>query len=262
MTIVSGLGKRFGLFSLGLLLTACLTTHPTSSPPPTMTGVTVAATRLPQVARSTLTRVVANTPTLSDFTPTPVAMAPSPTSPSERDASWCQQPPDDYTRVKVNGQTINARTLWMLKRAATFYHGRGSPLNVLQGSYTDKLAASFGTHAGGGAVDISVRAALTSSALLSETEQLDLVQALRQAGFAAWLRLPADLNPPTTLHIHAIAIGDTELSEAARRQLDGPEGYFRGGDGIPPTQGGPHPDRYGGPIVCSWMTRLGFTDLR
>ncbi len=150
----------------------------------------------------------------------------------------------------------------MLKRAAALYHGRGGPLNVIQGSYTDALAASFGTHAGGGAVDISVRVALTSSVVLSETEQLDLVRALREAGFAAWLRLPTDLNPPVTLHIHAIAISDTELSEAARRQLDGPEGYFRGGDGIPPEQGGPHPDRYGGPIICGWMTWLGFANLR
>ena len=150
----------------------------------------------------------------------------------------------------------------MLKRAAALYQGRGSPLNVIQGSYTDDLAASFGTHAGGGAVDISVRVALTSSVVLSETEQLALVRALRRAGFAAWLRLPTDLKPPVTLHIHAIAIGDAELSEAARQQLDGPEGYFRGDDGIPPAQGGPHQDRYGGPVMCGWMTRLGFADLR
>lgn len=189
-------------------------------------------------------------------------MAPAPTSTSEPVSPLCQPPPDDYTRLKVNGQLINARTLWMLKRAAVLYHERGSPLNVIQGSYTDALAASFGTHAGGGAVDISVRVSLTSSVVLSETEQLALVHALREAGLAAWLRLPTDLNPPVALHIHAIAIGDAELSEAARRQIDGPEGYFRGGDGIPPAQGGPHSDRYGGPIVCDWMRQLGFMDLR
>ena len=107
-----------------------------------------------------------------------------------------------------------------------------------------------------------MRVALTSSVVLSETEQPALVRALRRAGFAAWLRLPADLKPPVTLHIHAIAIGDAELSEAARQQLDGPEGYFRGDDGIPPAQGGPHQDRYGGPVMCGWMTQLGFVDLR
>ena len=191
-----------------------------------------------------------------------ITAVPSSTSTRAPDSPLCQRPPADYTRLKVNDQLINVRTLWMLKRAAVLYHGRGSPLNVIQGSYTDALAASFGTHAGGGAVDISVRVSLTSSVVLSETEQLALVHALREAGFAAWLRLPTDINLPVSLHIHAIAIGDAELSEAARRQIDGPAGYFRGSDGIPPAHGGPHPDRYGGPIVCDWMRQLGFTDLR
>ncbi len=166
------------------------------------------------------------------------------------------------SELKIKTAQGRGPRAFLEQRAASLYHGRGSPLNVIQGSYTNNVAASFGTHAGGGAVDISVRVALTSSVVLSETEQLDLVRALREVGFAAWLRLPADLKPPVALHIHAIAIGDAELSEAARRQLDGPESYFRGEDGIPPSQGGPHPDRYGGPIVCNWMRQLGFTDLR
>jgi hypothetical protein len=194
--------------------------------------------------------------------PSLITAVPSSTSTSEPDSPLCQQPPADYTHVKVNGHLINARTLWMLKRAAVLYAGRGSPLNVMQGSYTVALAASFGTHAGGEAVDISVRVSLTSSGVLSETEQLALVRALRDAGFAAWLRLPTDLNLPVALHIHAVAIGDVELSETARRQIDGPEGYLRGGDGIPPAQGSLQPDRYGGPIVCGWMRQLGFTDMR
>jgi hypothetical protein len=222
----------------------------------------VTTTRPLQVAIATSARGVPSKPTSAPVLPSPATTAPAPTSTSEPDSPPCQRPPDDYTRVKVNSQMINARTLWMLKRAAVLYHGRGSPLNVIQGSYTAVLAASFGTHAGGGAVDISVRVSLTSSGVLSETEQLALVRALREAGFAAWLRLPTDLNPPVALHIHAIAIGDVELSAAARQQLDGPEGYFQGGDGIPPAQGGSHPDRYNGPIVCDWMIRLGYSDLQ
>jgi len=70
--------------------------------------------------------------------------------------------------------------------------------------------------------------------------------------------LPGDLSPATTVHIHAIAIGDRELSEAARQQLDGLAGYFRGLNGVPPENGGTQPDRYGGPIVCAWMKDLGF----
>jgi hypothetical protein len=170
----------------------------------------------------------------------------------------CQKPPDDYRRVTIRKQTINARTLWMLQLAQALYQGRGDPLNVVQGSYTDTVAASFATHAGGGAVDISVRVKNQPDTLLDANEIADLANALRQAGFAAWARLPGDLSPATATHIHAIAIGDRDLSEAARRQLDGSAGYFRGLNGIPPENGGTQPDRYGGPIVCEWMKDLGF----
>jgi hypothetical protein len=174
----------------------------------------------------------------------------------------CHRPPDDYTRVEINGETINARTLWMLTLAKALYHGRGDPLNVSQGSYVGDDPGSFGTHAGGGAVDVRVRVKDAPQDILSYPEMVELVNALRQAGFAAWLRLPDDLEPPVPLHIHAIAVGDRELSPAARRQLDGPEGYFRGLDGVPPEYGGPKPDRYGGPVICDWMIELGFRDLR
>lgn len=174
----------------------------------------------------------------------------------------CQQPPDDYTRTTLNGHVINQRTLWMLQLADALYEGRGDPLRVVQGSYTDTVASSFGTHAGGGAVDISVRAKAAPNAVLSTAEAVTMVLALRRAGFAAWLRLPDDLSPPSPLHIHAIAVGDRELSPSARQQLDGPEGYFRGMDGVPPAFGGPKPDRYGGPVICQWMRDLGYDDLR
>ncbi len=254
--------RQISLLGLCLVLAACLSSHPRPAPDSTPKVASVATIQLPHVAVPTLTPVMSGGFSPSPVSPSAITMVPGPTLSSQPDSSKCQQPPDDYTRVKLNGQTINARTLWMLQRATTLYSGRGSPLNVIQGSYTSELAASFGTHAGGGAVDISVRIALTSSVVLSATEQLDLVRALRAAGFAAWLRLPTDLKPPVALHIHAIAIGDKELSEAARQQLDGPEGYFRGDDGIPPPQGGPHQDRFGGPIICDWMRRFGFTDLR
>lgn len=146
----------------------------------------------------------------------------------------------------------------MLQLAQALYRGRGDPLNVVQGSYTDAVAASFGTHAGGGAVDISVRVKDQLATLLDANEMAELVTALRQAGFAAWVRLPGDLSPAAATHIHAIAIGDRDLAEAARRQLDGPTGYFRGLNGIPPENGGTQPDRYSGPIVCEWMKDLGF----
>jgi hypothetical protein len=174
----------------------------------------------------------------------------------------CQSPPDDYARTTINGYTVNARTLWMLNLANDIYQGRGDPLRVTQGSYTNEVNTSFGTHSGGGVVDISIRVKDSPTEILTLAEASELVVALRQSGFAAWLRLPTDLNPPSPFHIHAVAIGDRELSTAARMQLDGPQGYFRGMDGVPPEHGGPKVDRYGGPIVCDWMTKVGFQDLR
>lgn len=172
----------------------------------------------------------------------------------------CEQPPDDYIRTTIKGHVVNARTFWMLRRASEMVHGQGDPLRVTQGSYVDELTASFGTHAGGGAVDISVRA--SKGGVLATSDMVELIRALRQAGFAAWVRRPGDLKPPVPLHIHAIAIGDRELSEAARRQMDGPEGYFRGLNGVPPENGGTAKDRHGGPVLCPWMEALGFRDLR
>jgi hypothetical protein len=171
----------------------------------------------------------------------------------------CLKPPDDYTRVEVNGQEVNLRTLWMLERAQSLYGGPGDLLRVTQGSYTDAEPNSFGTHNGGGAVDISIRdPANPSQVLWNETDAM--VAALRIAGFAAWYRAPGDLGPGSPAHIHAIAIGDQELSSATRDQLIGPSGYFRCLDGLSPPLG-PNPDRHGGPIICDWMLALGYGNL-
>jgi hypothetical protein len=253
--------KLSGMACVMALLVSCTWTTALSdfaqlTPQPTIGKPT------PEATASTLEA----TPTSGNTfvaTATPIGLpAPmsTPASPSAPPA--CQPPPDDYTRVTIGDHQLNARTLWMLRLAGSSYHGRGDPLNITQGSYTDDDPASFGTHAGGGAVDISVRVKDKPAEILSKDEIAELVTALRQAGFAAWARFPEDFDPPAPLHIHAIAIGDRELSEAARRQLDGPGGYFQGFDGVPPEHGGPKPDRYGGPIICGWMAELGFTDLR
>jgi hypothetical protein len=90
-----------------------------------------------------------------------------------------------------------------------------------------------------------------------------LLRALRAAGFAAWLREYGEVYPDSAIHIHAIAIGDQELSVEAEKQLTGPAGYFRGYSGLPFPEGGtPTPDRYGGPVICQWMIDLGYQDLR
>jgi hypothetical protein len=153
---------------------------------------------------------------------------------------------------------LNQRTLEMLAYAAALYGGAlditGSA--ITQGSYNRAVEASFGTHDGGGAVDLSVMAPGTYDIL---TEEIDpLILALRQAGFAAWLRDFNTLYPGSPIHIHAIAIGDRELSMPAREQLAGPFGYFWGYNGLPTEDGIPIRDPHGGPVVCPWMMEMGY----
>jgi hypothetical protein len=151
----------------------------------------------------------------------------------------------------------------MLSHAQELYGGEIELTGhaITQGSYTDSLAASFGTHAGGGAVDLSVMRQGTYTVLWDDIEPL--LRALRAAGFAAWLREYGELHPDSPIHIHAIAVGDRELSEASQEQLTGEAGYFRGYSGLPVAMyGPPTPDRYGGPVVCQWMIDLGYRDLR
>ena len=153
----------------------------------------------------------------------------------------------------------------MLDHAQALYDAHGGVIDLrvalTQGSYTGgALAASFGTHDGGGAVDLSVRDPVTWEVLRDEIEPL--IAALRTAGFAAWLRDTGDLYPDSPIHIHAIAVGDRALSEAARAQIDGTFGYLRGFDGLPRRNGIPVEDRHGGPVICQWMLDEGFRDLR
>ena len=227
---------------------------PTSLPTPMLT---VTAEPTPTTPMITAPPPASPTPTLA---PTVTLL---PTASMERAAagtavpqSACQRPPDDYSLVEVNGWVVNVRTHWMLQLAQVLYAGPGSILRITQGSYTSGEPGSFGTHDGGGVVDISIRHPTTLKVLWGEAEPM--VLALRQAGFAAWYRAPGDLWPGAPAHIHAVAIGDRDLSPAAREQLEGEWGYFRGMDGIPPPYGGPHPDRHGGKILCDWMLELGY----
>jgi hypothetical protein len=231
-----------------LLLASCLApSSPDALPIPSTPTLTATLTPVP--------------PTLTATTvPSPTATMP-PTSTPE--PAGCLKPSEDYTPVEVNGQTLNARTFAMLAYAQELYGGEIDLTGyaVTQGSYTNAVSASFGTHAGGGAVDLSVMRQGTYTVLWDDVPRL--LQALRASGFAAWLRDYGELHADSPIHIHAIAIGDRDLSPAAAEQLTGPAGYFRGFSGLPVEQyGGPSPDRFGGPILCQWMIDLGYQDLR
>lgn len=181
--------------------------------------------------------------------------------------SFCQMPPDDYTIIEFDYARLNARTVAMLDQATMIYHTLGGLLEfdflnaLVQGSYNPGVVeASFGTHDGGGAVDLSVRAPVTRVVMTDEIPLM--LRALRVAGFAAWLRDTGELYDGSPIHIHAIAIGDAELSDVARGQIDGPFGYLRGFNGLPQESGIPLPDTSGEMLICPWMVELGFTDMR
>jgi hypothetical protein len=178
----------------------------------------------------------------------------------------CLTPPDDYTRLKIGFSILNLRTLAMLDQAQSLYNTESGIIRfreaIMQGSYNKGgVAASFGTHDGGGAVDLSVRSRDADRHILTD-EIAPMLRALRVAGFAAWLRDTGELYPGSPIHIHAIAIGDKELSSAARGQIDGTFGYLRGFDGLPRDDGIPHLDGSGVMLVCQWMVDRGFKDLR
>lgn len=115
-------------------------------------------------------------------------------------------------RILVQGHTLNVRTAAMLQCAE---NRLGYELHVMQGSYNTTVSASAGTHNGGGAVDVS------------PTNYQEVVAQLRAVGFAAWHRYYTPNVWPE--HVHAIAIGDPELSSGAETQV---HEYYSSQDGL------------------------------
>src|SRR5690606_8273288 len=119
------------------------------------------------------------------------------------------EPEHDYRRVSYTGKTINMRTKIMLDRAVDLLTEYDWTPRLTEGSYNrGGVSASAGTHDGGGVIDINVSTMTVNGMHIC-------VQALRKAGFAAWLRTPAQ---GFDYHIHAVAIGDREMSSAAKSQ--------------------------------------------
>ncbi len=121
------------------------------------------------------------------------------------------------SRLTYHGKTMNTRTKAMLVKAEGLL---GRQLTITQGSYNPGgVGASAGTHDGGGALDIGVEG-------MSSTTRTDVARKLRQVGFAAWIRTPAQ---GFAYHIHAIALSDPDLSSGAQHQAGD---YYLGYNGL------------------------------
>lgn len=121
-------------------------------------------------------------------------------------------------QVTFRGMPVNARTKSMLLEAERLL---ARQFTITQGSYSPgEDPTSAGTHDGGGALDLAVDG-------MTSTQRTTAVRRLRQVGFAAWLRTPAQGNWP--YHIHAIALADTDQSTPARNQAGD---YYLGLNGL------------------------------
>ena len=134
---------------------------------------------------------------------------------------WRAWKDGDGTRQGYGGVTVNRRTAAMLDNAKKLAK---VTFSMFQGSYSNSVAASGGTHSGGGAVDLG-------------PAKDSIVGAMRASGFAAWRRTPAEGFSP---HIHGIAVGDPTVSAAAAAQV---KAFHAGRNGL--ANNGP--DTYSAP---------------
>jgi hypothetical protein len=117
----------------------------------------------------------------------------------------------------------------------------GVPYTVVQGSWSDSVGASAGTHAGGGAFDLRSRD-------YTRAQALALVVELRKRNVCAWWRTP-EFGWPATAggpHIHGIVRDEPGLAPAAQRQVSD---YDRGLNGLASQARDPFPRPPQAPFV-------------
>lgn len=155
---------------------------------------------------------------------------------------------DTYYGVRVNTRT---RTMLIAADKAVPWK-----LRLAQGSYCGLVkarcaAASAGTHDGGGVVDVSVKG-------MTATRRWRTEQALRRVGFAAWVRTPSQCGGCWSAHIHALAIGDTDLWQRDGRYVnrDQVADYFVGRNGLSGHKRDNTPQKYRVPFT-TWEQYAG-----
>lgn len=121
---------------------------------------------------------------------------------------------DPYGLTTYGGKTVDNLTAAALDAAARDF---GKPLSIAQGSHSHEVAASGSTHDGGGVIDIVV----------GPDEWDAAVESLRKIGFAAWHRTSD--QGPWPEHIHAVLIGNEQLSPSAQQQV---QSYLNNDNGL------------------------------
>lgn len=124
---------------------------------------------------------------------------------------------DPYGLTEWDGETVDYMTAAALEAAKKEF---GGDFHIMQGSHSHDVAASGGTHGGGGVVDISV----------ADGNWEGAVTALRKIGFAAWIRnVDGYGQAGSGAHIHAVLIGNDQLSPEAQTQV---QSYLNNDDGL------------------------------
>ncbi len=148
--------------------------------------------------------------------------------------------------ASYGGKRVNERTSLMLAAADSKLSWS---LRLTQGSYCvlegrGCVAASSGTHDGGGSIDLSAK-------WMSTSQRWRTVRALRSVGFAAWLRVPSQCGGCWSTHIHAVAIGDTDMWQKNGRYTNRDQvgDYFVGLNGLASHRADNTPAKYRVPFI-------------
>lgn len=124
---------------------------------------------------------------------------------------------DPYALTERDGEQIDNMTAAALDAATKVF---GGDFRIMQGSHSHDVAASGNTHAGGGVVDLDV----------PNGDWVGAMTALRKIGFAAWVRnVPGFGQAGSGAHIHAVLIGNEQLSPEAQTQV---QSYLNNDDGL------------------------------
>lgn len=142
------------------------------------------------------------------------------------------------------GGNFDQRSIDMLTEAERI---SGIPIVVTQGAYASgKVAASAGTHDGGGAVDLSVDG-------LTRDQIGRLLLGGRIVGWALWERTP---EQGFGRHLHGIAVGCPDLSSGAEYQVSE---YLAGRNGLVGRGADDGPRDFPGGVGVTWEDYLAST---